>query len=248
MIAGLVYLLFALPLASALDPVAPHAGAPLVPVPVVTAAACLPAVVAGALAGLAVRMWPVRRGPPLPRLVRLGQGVGFRPLGEGLPGVGEGASIWVVPPADQAAFVAGLARALSLRGPVLLLARPDTRRAHWDRFGPGHAPVWMAEQERPSAQRALAAAAGLAADGRSAAIVVEGTEAMEPVAGGLSTAALDELLAGSALPVIVVIAAGDPLPRTARPRVTLTATPAGWRSDGGIALTTVDGWIEREPG
>lgn len=236
-------LVLLLTLAEAASPAPPPGGGQTTPS---TAADLVPALLAGvAGAGLALAVHR-RRTPPPPRLVRLGRGAGFRPFGEGLPGTGDGASLWVTP--DPSLVAKSLAARLASRGPVLFLPRPDRRSAAWARFGSGTLPIWMPEEERPSARRALAAAAPLAADGTTVAIVVQGTGAMERVAGGRLTAAVEELLGGSGLPVFVVLGEDEAPPKGKWPVVRVNPAAGGaegaWEAEG-VALTVRDGFLER---
>jgi hypothetical protein len=203
---------------------------------------------AAVVAALVVRFFPGRRPAPAPRLVRLGQAVGFRPFGDPLPGTGDGASVWVVPAADQPAFAATLAERLATRGPVLLLACPASRRDHWDHLGPGTAPVWIAEEARPSARRALAAAATLGAEGQVATLVIEGAGALEAVPAGNPTAALEEALGASPASLFVVVAEGDPLPRGPWPVVRLVPAEDGWVADTGARFVRRAWRFERASG
>lgn len=216
------------------------------PPPVETAVDGLPVLVAAVLAAGLTRLWGARRAADPPRVVRLGRGVGFRPFGAPLPGTGDGPSVWRVPPEDVDAFVLGLAARLAERGPVLLLPRADRRAAAWERFGAGPLPVWMPEEERPSARRALAAAGPLS-DGRPPALVLAGVGALEPVVGGRPAAALEELLAGSGLAAFVVVGEGEAAPTGPWPVVNVTRDRDTWIADG-VRLGVVDGTLARVDG
>ncbi len=234
-----------------LSSITPVQGAPstlppaVSPAPVETAVDGLPVLVAALLAAALTRLWGARRAPAPPRVTRLGRGAGFRPFGEGLPGAGDGPSVWIAP--DAALLAESLASRLAARGPVLLLPRPDARKAAWERFGPGHLPVWIPEEERPTARAALAAAASLVSEGRPPALVVAGPAALEPVVGGRSTAALEELLGASGVPVFVVLEADAAPPAGPWPVVRVNRDADGWTANG-ARLRVAGGLLEREAG
>jgi hypothetical protein len=77
--------------------------------------------------------------------------------------------------------------------------------------------------------------------------VVAGSPALERVVGGRPTAALEELIRATGLPVFVVCAEGEPVPSGPWPAVRLTREPAGWVA-GDKRLVLEDGWIRGAEG
>lgn len=229
-------------LAAAVTPTPP----PVVPPPSMPADTVVDVatpVLAALLAAGLVQLAALRRARPAPRLVRVGRGAGFRPFGEALPGTGDGPSVWVGP--DPGLLAESLAARLGTRGPVLLLTPPHRRSAVWGRLGVSTLPVYLPEEERPSARRALAAAAPLGADGATTAIVVEGASAMEPVPGGRPSAALEELIRASTLPVFVVVGRGEEAPAGRWPVVRAARVDDATWSAEGVPLVRRAGLLER---
>lgn len=222
---------------------APSGHRPASPAELETLLSGAPVLLAALLAAALTAAWTTRKRSPPPAMLRLGRGAGFRPFGDTLPGTGEGPSVWIS--ADPARVAASLAARLAVRGPVLLLPRPSDRTGAWARFGPGHLPVWMPEDERPSARAVLAAAAALLTEGRSAAIVVTGVGALERVVGGRPAAAVEELLKASSLPVFVVVGEGEAAPAGPWPTVPVTVDADRWRAED-TPLRLHDGLLEPE--
>jgi hypothetical protein len=184
------------------------AAPPGAPLPVVE---WLPLVIAALLGALAAQIFTRWRQRPPVAVVRLGSSAGFRPF-PGLPGVGEGHSIWFVDPADRTTLLLQLATRLAARGPVLLLPHPDRRSPLWAEIGRGSAAIFATVTPRPTARQALEAAAQLAMEGRQPAIVVDGIAGLELAPADRPDAALRELLDAAAVPTFVVLAEGEAPP------------------------------------
>ena len=172
--------------------------------------------------------WRAGRG-----LVRAGLGRPMHPLGERLPGT-EAPSVWKTTHEAWPDLTATLARRLTARGAVLVVPDPAHREQLEASFAPLAAPIWFPATLRPSPAAVVALVRKLEAFGSLVTLVVEGVESLEEAHPDTPFAALEDLVAASPVPVLVVAAEDSALPETDWPIVHLARNAEGrWTTDGG---------------